>query len=65
AVHPRFKYLLRKPNYVTRCHAHSLAVNTWTVNEVTDIKKMIEFGVDAVISNYPNRMAQVQEILAK
>ncbi|CAL68573.1 glycerophosphodiester phosphodiesterase [Christiangramia forsetii] len=31
-------------------------VNVWTVNEREDIKRMIDFGVDGIISDYPNRL---------
>jgi glycerophosphoryl diester phosphodiesterase len=33
-------------------------VYPWTVNEPEDIKKMIEIGVDAVITDYPERIRQ-------
>jgi glycerophosphoryl diester phosphodiesterase len=30
----------------------------WTVNEITDIKKLIALGVDGIISDYPNRVIE-------
>jgi glycerophosphoryl diester phosphodiesterase len=36
-----------------------IRVIPWTVNEVDDIKKMRELGVDGLITDYPNRAAQL------
>ncbi|MEP5759208.1 MAG: glycerophosphodiester phosphodiesterase family protein [Litoreibacter sp.] len=38
-----------------------LRVNVWTVNEAKDIHRMVEMGVDGIISDYP---ARVQNVLA-
>lgn len=41
--------------------AHDLGqrVITWTVNETRDIERMIECGVDGIISDYPQRLRAV------
>ncbi len=36
-------------------HAHGMRVIPWTVNLREDIQKMIELGVDGLITDYPNR----------
>jgi glycerophosphoryl diester phosphodiesterase len=36
-----------------------IRVIPWTVNEVDDIKKMRQLGVDGLITDYPNRAAQL------
>jgi glycerophosphoryl diester phosphodiesterase len=36
-----------------------IRVIPWTVNEIADIQKMREMGVDGLITDYPNRAAQV------
>ncbi len=36
-----------------------LKVVVWTVNESRDIERMIEFGVDGIISDYPDRLRQI------
>ena len=39
------------PDLVTLAHAAGLAVNVWTVNAVNDLERMVELGVDAVITD--------------
>lgn len=38
-------------------HAKGIKVIPWTVNEVGDMKKLMEMGVDGIITDYPNRIA--------
>jgi glycerophosphoryl diester phosphodiesterase len=39
--------------------ALGLRVVVWTVNDPADMRRMIEWGVDGVISDYPDRLRQV------
>jgi glycerophosphoryl diester phosphodiesterase len=54
ALHPHFRVI--DESLVSRTHANNLAINTWTVNEIPDLQRMIELGVDMVITNYPDRL---------
>ena len=36
-----------------------LKIIVWTVNESRDIERMIDFGVDGIISDYPDRLRRV------
>jgi glycerophosphoryl diester phosphodiesterase len=36
-----------------------LKVVVWTVNEARDIRRMIDFGVDGIISDYPDRLRHI------
>lgn len=40
--------------------ARGLFVGTWTVNETADLKRMVRLGVDAVATNYPERLAALR-----
>jgi glycerophosphoryl diester phosphodiesterase len=42
-------------SFVKDFHQHQMKVVVWTVNQEADIKKMALFGVDGIISDYPNR----------
>jgi glycerophosphoryl diester phosphodiesterase len=39
-------------------HELGLRVVPWTVNELTDLRRMIDLGVDGVITDYPDRLTQ-------
>lgn len=41
---------------VKKIHKHGLKVFVYTVNEETSIEKMKTFGVDCIISDYPDRI---------
>ena len=43
------------PDLLARAHALGIAVIPWTVNEVTDMERLIGWGVDGLISDYPDR----------
>ena len=49
---------LTKP-LVQQAHALGLEVYVWTVNEKSDIARMIEWGVDAITTDYPERCRAV------
>lgn len=53
ALHPPARYLLRR-RYVTRAHAAGLAVRPWVVNSEAVLRRMLEFGVDAVFTDRPD-----------
>lgn len=39
---------------VKECHAHGIGVNVWTINDMALLKKVIAWGVDGIITNYPD-----------
>lgn len=51
---PFYKLLNKKK--VKEIHNAGIKVGAWTVNKPKDIKRMINIGVDAIISDYPNRV---------
>ena len=51
---PRYDRLKRKD--VTRLQARGVQIIPWTVNEPDDIRRMIAWGVDGIISDYPDRV---------
>ena len=44
---------------VKEMHDAGCEINTWTVNEYEDIKKLSAWGVDSLIGNFPDRMIEV------
>lgn len=48
-------YILVTPDLVSWCHDKGMKVYPWTVNEVPAMKKMVSYGVDGLITDYPDR----------
>ncbi len=40
---------------VDDCHDRGIQVVPWTVNEISDMERLIGIGVDGIITDYPNR----------
>jgi glycerophosphoryl diester phosphodiesterase len=44
---------------VSEARQLGLKVVVWTVNEEPDMVRMIELGVDGIISDYPDRLRRI------
>jgi len=42
-------------------HLEDIELVVWTVNEEADIKRMLDLGVDGIISDYPDRVVKVAD----
>ncbi len=49
------EFILLDKKAVRYLHSKNIKVIPWTVNEITDMKKVIDLNVDGLISDYPNR----------
>jgi glycerophosphoryl diester phosphodiesterase len=47
------------PERIAEAHALGLEVLPWTVNDPADMRRLIESGVDGLISDYPDRLLEV------
>ena len=54
---PFYKDVTKKN--VELAHELGLAVNVWTVSKESDILRMIEYGVDGIITDYPKKMQDI------
>ena len=54
---PYFKLLSKE--VIDGMHEKNIKVIPWTVNKKEDMKKMIEIGVDGIITDYPNYIEEV------
>lgn len=44
---------------INYAHAHNLAIQYWTVNDAQEMEYLISIGADALITDYPERAAEV------
>lgn len=53
------EHALTTPGLVDDAHAAGLPVAVWTVNEPEDMARLAKFGVDAIVTDYPDIAAEV------
>jgi glycerophosphoryl diester phosphodiesterase len=60
---PEFASFLRlvTPRFIQAAHKQGLPVHVWTVNERVDMLRLIEWGVDGIITDYPDILAAILE----
>jgi len=54
-LHPATRMV--DPGYLARARKMGLPVRVWTVNEEADIRRLIDLGVDAIITDVPDKLA--------
>ncbi|MBI5118667.1 glycerophosphodiester phosphodiesterase [Candidatus Poribacteria bacterium] len=47
------------PALVEAAHRLGIEVHAWTINEEADIRRLLEMGVDGIMTDYPERLAKV------
>lgn len=61
ALHPHYSELILNPRECEEAHLAGLHVNTWTVNDDRDMKRMIQLGADMMITDFPDRAIAVRD----
>lgn len=49
------------PRFVRQAHGDRLGVFVWTVNEAPEMRRLLEWGVDGLVSDYPATLRRVVE----
>lgn len=57
AINPNYTFI--KKFTIKKIHEAGLKINVWTVNDEASIKRLIEWGVDGIISNYPDKVKKI------
>lgn len=57
AMHP--EHVMVDAAYMRWARRNNYPVNVWTVNETADMQRMIELGVNAIITDYPDRLREL------
>ena len=52
---------LTRPTYIARAHRRNIAVQFWTINEASDMRFLIERGVDAIMTDDPKLLKKELE----
>jgi glycerophosphoryl diester phosphodiesterase len=47
------------PRFVDAAHHRGLQVHAWTINDEADMRRLIDLGVDGIITDYPDRLLAV------
>ena len=47
------------PRFVDAAHSRNLQVHAWTINDEEDMQRMIDLGVDGIITDYPDRLLKL------
>jgi glycerophosphoryl diester phosphodiesterase len=49
--------------FIERAHAHNIQVHAWTINEADTMRRLIDLGVDGLITDYPDRLLKILQRL--
>jgi glycerophosphoryl diester phosphodiesterase len=44
--------------FVTEAHRHDVAVHVWTINDVLEMDRLLDLGVDGIVSDTPTLLAE-------
>lgn len=48
-------------DFVEAAHKRNLKVHVWTINEIADMRRLLEIGVDGIMTDYPDRLLTLVE----
>ena len=57
AINPFYKLVNQK--FVERSHKNNIKILPWTVDSESTIKKLVEIGVDGIITNNVSRVKEI------
>ena len=55
------EFILLDEKKVKLLHKKGIKVIPWTVNKTEDMQKVISYGVDGLITDYPNRYFELKK----
>ncbi|MDD5683326.1 MAG: glycerophosphodiester phosphodiesterase family protein, partial [Mesotoga sp.] len=52
-------YSLMTDGWVESAHQSGLKIIPWTVNDLQEMERLIDLGVDGIITDYPDRLIEL------
>jgi glycerophosphoryl diester phosphodiesterase len=49
------------PRFIQEAHKMNIKVHVWTVNEQQDMERLLDWGADGIITDFPQRLKMVLE----
>ena len=49
------------PSFVSNLQKHDVIVHPWTINSESEMVRMLEMGVDGIITDYPDKLLEIRE----
>jgi glycerophosphoryl diester phosphodiesterase len=47
------------PDLIQAAHSHGVYVHVWTINEPASMRRLLDLGVDGIVTDFPARLARV------
>lgn len=58
-----FPKFYEHPDWYEMCRKNGMSVNVWTVDNVRDMKRLVEMGVDQITTNNPEKAREVLKLM--
>ena len=46
-------------DFITAAHARNTQVHVWTINDADEMERLIDIGVDGIMTDYPDRLLEI------
>jgi glycerophosphoryl diester phosphodiesterase len=53
------EYRIATRRFIDAAHARNMRVHVWTVNDVESMQRLIDLGVDGIMTDYPDRLVKI------
>ena len=60
-----FGFAIVEPGFVARAHRAGIAVDVWTVDDAAEMHRLLDLGVDGIMTDSPSVLRAVLEARAQ
>jgi glycerophosphoryl diester phosphodiesterase len=47
------------PELIGRAHQRGIQVHVWTINETAEMTRLLDLGVDGIVTDFPGRLVEL------